>query len=104
MFTKRKQIIARQVKHLEGLTNMKFNTEISLYQNVKMGLMVNGSSFKKACEAIDAKQSSVKERLHKQLVRNGKSTPLDKQIFDHMQKHCSGFKEYCEEKDIRIVS
>lgn len=83
---------------------MTFNPQISLYQNVKMGLMVKGSSFEKACEAIGAKPSSVKERLHKRLIRDGKSTPLDKQIFKYMQTHCSGFKEHCETNGINIVS
>lgn len=83
---------------------MTFNPQISLYQNVKIGLMVNGSSFEKACIELGAKTSSVKERLHKQLVRDGKSTPLDKQIFEYMQKHCSGFSEYCTLNNIKIVS
>jgi hypothetical protein len=83
---------------------MTFNPDLSLYQNVKLGLMVGGSNFEKACKELGAAQSSVRERLYKNLVRDGKSTPLDKQIFEYMEKNCRGFSDYCIENDLKIVS
>lgn len=83
---------------------MTFNPELSLYQNVKLGLMVSGSSFEKACKELGAEQSSVKERLHKRLIRDGKSTPLDKKIFEYMENNCRGFSDYCIKNDLKIVS
>jgi len=82
---------------------MKFNPDLSLYQNVKLGLLVSGKSFKTASIDLDAKESSIKQRLHDRLVREGKSTPLDKKIYEYLKINCNGFEVYCEENDIRIV-
>lgn len=83
---------------------MAFNQDLSLYQNVKLGLLVSGKSFDTAAKDIGAKPSSVKQRLHDKLIRNGKSTPLDKQIYDYLKKNCNGFQTYCRINDIKIVS
>lgn len=46
----------------------------------------------------------MKQRLHDKLVRNGKSTPLDKLIYEYLKKNCNGFHTYCRSNDIKIVS
>lgn len=83
---------------------MAFNQHLSLYQNVKLGLLVSGKSFETAATEIGAKPSSMKQRLHDKLIRNGKSTPLDKQIYEYLKKNCNGFQTYCRANDIKIVS
>lgn len=83
---------------------MAFNQNLSLYQNVKLGLLVSGKSFETAAKEIGAQPSSMKQRLHDKLTRNGKSTPLDKQIYEYLKKNCNGFHTYCRANDIKIVS
>lgn len=83
---------------------MAFNQNLSLYQNVKLGLLVSGKSFDTAAKEIDAKPESIKQRLHNRLIRNGKSTPLDKKIYEYLKKNCNGFHTYCRANDIKIVS
>lgn len=83
---------------------MTFNHDLSLYQNVKLGLLVSGKSFETAARDIGAKPSSVKQRLYDKLVRDGKSTPLDSRIYDYLKKNCNGFHTYCRANDIKIVS
>lgn len=83
---------------------MAFNHELSFYQNVKLGLLVSGKSFKTAAKDLEAKESSIKQRLHDRLVRDGKSTPLDKKIYEYLKINCDGFEIYCENNDIKIVS
>jgi len=83
---------------------MAFNQNLSLYQNVKLGLLVSGKSFETAAKEIGAKPSSMKQRLHDKLIRNGKSTPLDSLIYEYLKKNCNGFHTYCRTNNIKIVS
>jgi len=83
---------------------MAFNQDLSLYQNVKLGLLISGKSLETAAKEIEAKPSSIKQRLHDKLVRDGKSTPLDKKIYEYLKKNCNGFHTYCRAHDIKIVS
>jgi hypothetical protein len=83
---------------------MAFNQDLSLYQNVKLGLLVSGKSFDTAAEDIGAKPESIKQRLHNRLIREGKSTPLDKKIYEYLKKNCNGFHTYCRANNIKIVS
>ncbi len=83
---------------------MKFNETVSFYQNVKMGLWSAGKSIAEAAETIGTTQAALTTRINAKFLRNGRSTPLDKKIFEHLSKNCPGFSEYCDENDIRIVS
>ncbi len=83
---------------------MAFNQDLSFYQNVKLGLLVSGKSFETAAKDLEAKESSIKQRLHDKLIRNGKSTPLDKKIYEYLKKNCNGFHTYCRANNIKIVS
>jgi len=83
---------------------MAFNPELNLYQNVKMGLLIQGKSIDTAAREIDTTSGSIKNRIGAKFIRNGRSTPLDQRIYDYLKKNCAGFHSYCRTNDIKIVS
>lgn len=89
---------------MKGLTKMSFNSDLTLYKNVQMGLWSAGKSITEAADTIGTTQAAVTTRINAKFIRNGRSTPLDKKIFEYLSQNCPGFSEYCDENDIRIVS
>lgn len=97
-------IIANKQKNEKGLTKMAFNPDLNLYQNVKMGLLVQGKSLDTVAKEIKTTTGSIKNRIGAKFLRNGKSTPLDSRIYEYLKKNCNGFQTYCRANKIKIVS
>lgn len=83
---------------------MAFNPDLNLYQNVKMGLLLQGKSLETAASEMETTAGSIKNRIGAKFLRNGKSTPLDQRIYDYLKKNCAGFHTYCRSNNIKIVS
>jgi len=89
---------------------MVFNPNISLYKNIQNSLVMNGSSLESTATAIGTTKGTLTTSINKTFKRasknhpKGKSTPLDKKIFNHLESNCLGFKQFCLENEIQLVS
>ena len=71
---------------------------------------MNQNCLKDVADSIQTTEGSIKTCVNNGFIRKtarhpeGKSTPLDKKIYEHLTIHCIGFKEHCKENNIALVS
>ena len=71
---------------------------------------MNESSLDKEALQLGTTKATLITSINKKFIRTskkhpkGKSTDLDKKIFNHLYTNCLGFKQFCLENNINIVS
>ncbi|WP_345969618.1 hypothetical protein WCX72_09855 [Sulfurimonas sp. HSL1-6] len=83
---------------------MTFNTTLSLWENIKSGLWASGRTPEQMANELGTTQGSIKTAIGNRFKRKGKTPPLHKSVFDYLEEHCIGFREYAEENDITVAS
>ncbi|PHR57260.1 MAG: hypothetical protein COA44_06060 [Arcobacter sp.] len=89
---------------------MVFNQEISFYKNIQNSLLMNQNSLENTAELLETTIGSLTNRINNKFTRvskkhpKGQSTNLDKKIFTYLEKNCPGFKKYCKQNNIHLVS
>lgn len=83
--------------------NPRFNSNVSLYKNIQVRLMIESKEFEDVARELKTTSATIRTIISNRFVRNGKSTPLDTKVFNYFTNNIQGFKEHCEEKDIKIV-
>ena len=83
--------------------NPKFNSNVSLYKNIQVRLMIESKEFEDVARELQTTAATIRTIIGNKFNRNGTSTPLDTKVYNYFSKNIQGFKEYCEEQDIKLV-
>jgi len=65
--------------------------------------MIDNKEMEDVAKELKTTAATIRTIISNKFVRNNKSTPLDKKIFDYFEKNIQGFKEHCTESNIQIV-
>ena len=83
--------------------NPKFNSNVSLYKNIQARLMIASKEFDDVARELQTTSATLRTIISNKFHRGGKSTPLDKKIYNYFCNNIQGFKEHCKEHDIKIL-
>jgi hypothetical protein len=83
---------------------MQFNTHLSLGENIKLGLWARDKSIYVLAKDLGTTENTVKTIISERFTRKEKMPPMHKKVFEYLSLHCTGFKEWAEEKNITIDS
>lgn len=83
--------------------NPNFNKNVSLYKNIQARLMIDNKELEDVARALATTSATLKTIISNKFHRGGRSTPLDKKVFDYFSDNIQGFKQYCQENDIKLL-
>ncbi|MEN4053746.1 hypothetical protein [Sulfurimonas sp. NWX79] len=83
--------------------NPRFNVNVSLYKNIQARLMINNKELEDVARELQTTAATIKTIISNKFHRNGKSTPLDRKVFDYFTDNIQGFKQYCKENNIKLL-
>jgi len=83
--------------------NTRFNDKVSLYKNIQARLTIDNKALEDVARELQTTAATIRTIISNKFHRNGKSTPLDKRVFDYFTNNIQGFKQYCQENDIKLL-
>jgi|GEM_PF-1319314 len=83
--------------------NDNFNDNVSLFKNIQARLIVNQKDLEDVARELNTTASTVRTIIGNKFQRGGKSTPLDKKVFDYFTSNFKGFKQYCIKNNISTI-
>ena len=84
--------------------NTNFNKNVSLYKNIQARLMIDNKDLEDVARELQTTAATIRTIISNKFHRNGKSTPLDVKVFDYFTNNIQGFKQYCQENNIKILN
>jgi len=91
----------------KGLQNMdnntSFNEKETLFKNIQARLIINHSSLEDVARELQTTAATIRTIIGNKFQRNGKSTPLDKKVFQYLEMNIQGFSQYCKDNNISML-
>ena len=83
--------------------NPRFNSNVSLYKNIQVRLMIESKEFEDVARELKTTAATLRTTISNRFHRGGKSTPLETKVFNYFTENIQGFKEYCKEENIQLL-